>query len=134
MSEQDIRERLEADVRGAVHGAYAYEDYIPEDMIIGWLDRQAAITEREQTDKWQHLAFGNELLEADKMALQDSVDELTAERDELQAAIDAMENGQFYAMYKAKCEECEQLKKVVRTQADSFKSLEIELSKARGEQ
>lgn len=33
---------------------------------------------------------------------------LTAERDDLQAAIDAMGNGQFYAMYKAKCEECEE--------------------------
>lgn len=112
---------------------------------------------------------------------------LTAERDELQAAIDAMNNGQFYAMYRAKCEECEEavsfakrlenavkdgqpvtlfgvdyekpnkkllaeherltkklkrlrrrlsklrkerdyLQKVVKTQADSFKKLEIELA------
>ena len=56
------------------------------------------------------------------------VDELTAERDKLQAAIDAMGNGQFYSMYKAKCEECERLKKVVRTQAESFKKLECELA------
>lgn len=60
--------------------------------------------------------------------VQQDVDKLTAERDELQAAIGAMGNGQFYSMYKAKCEECEQLKKVVRTQADSFKKLEIELA------
>lgn len=37
-------------------------------------------------------------------------EDLTAERDKLQAAIDAMENGQFYAMYRAKCNECERLK------------------------
>lgn len=47
---------------------------------------------------------------------------------EMQEAIDAMGNGQFYAMYKAKCEECELLKKVVRTQAESFKKLECELA------
>lgn len=59
---------------------------------------------------------------------EDDIAELTAERDELQAAIDAMNNGQFYAMYKAKCDECEQLKKVARTQAESFKKLECELA------
>lgn len=83
----------------------------------------------------------------------------------LQEALDAIENGQFYAMYRAKCEECEEavsfakrlenavkdgqpvtlfgvdylptdsmreerdyLQKVVKTQADSFKKLEIELA------
>ena len=51
MCPNDSREQLEADVHGAVHGAYAYEDYIPVDMIIGWLDRQAVITERETSER-----------------------------------------------------------------------------------
>ena len=37
-------------------------------------------------------------------------DELTAERDELQAAIDAMGNGQMYAMYRQACEERDALR------------------------
>ena len=35
---------------------------------------------------------------------------MTAERDELQAAIDAMGNGQFYAMYRRACEERDALR------------------------
>ena len=86
----DTREKLEADVRQYANPG-DYKNTLGaswEKKMLSFLDRQAAITEREQTDKWQHLAFGNELLEADKMALQDSVDELTAERDTLQGALD----------------------------------------------
>jgi hypothetical protein len=125
----------------------------------------------------------------------DKVRDLTAERDKLQEAVDAMGSGQFYAMYKTKCEECEEavsfakrlenavndgqpvtlfgvdyftskqnkkllaeheqllkklkrlrrrlakakkerdyLQKVVKTQAESFKKLEAELTKARSNQ
>ncbi len=124
-----------------------------ERVVIQWLDRQAAITrynergmhdfildrlEREndkltaERDKWKAKAeYQQEILDCDCREIRDfqnEIDSLTAERDNLQAAIDAMENGQFYAMYKAKCEECEQLKKVVRTQAESFKKLECELA------
>ena len=111
MSEQDTREQLEADIERYLSQAGCHE------MVCGWLDRQAAITERE-TRAIRCFACNW----ADERA------ELTAERDELIAAIDAMNNGQFYYVYKAKCDECEQLKKVVRTQADSFKKLEIELA------
>ena len=89
--------------------------------ILGLLDRQVAITSAE----W---CWSNDALEEELMRKESEIAELTAERDNLQAAIDAMNNGQFYAMYKAKCEECEQLKKVVRTQAESFKKLECELA------
>ena len=114
----DTREQLEVDMIKLCH-----MDMLQARPFLELLDRQAAITRREcDRPNWDYCETC------------DALAELTAERDELQAAIDAMNNGQFYAMYKAKCEECEQLKKVVRTPADSFKSLEIELSMARGEQ
>ena len=105
-------------------------------VIMHLLNRQAAITKHKF---WECYANGNQWeayqyetrcaeLIAERDELKTRVVELTAERDELQAAIDAMNNGQFYSMYKAKCEECEQLKKVVRTQAESFKKLECELA------
>ena len=44
----DSREKLEADVDAALYGASMADDgYIPLEMAIGWLDRQAAITERD---------------------------------------------------------------------------------------
>lgn len=124
MSEQDTREQLEADVREWIDIA-TYKTFKPERMLevmLHWLNRQAAITAREYWHNCcqNHVDYDEEYKPA--------IDELTAERDKLQAAIDAMENGQFYAMYKAKCEECEQLKKVARTQAESFKKLECELA------
>ena len=88
---QDTREQLEADaISYVVDNVTTYEE--TRHKLIGeiknWLNRQEAITEREQTDKWQHLAYGNELLEADKMALQDSVAELTTERDRLKKRLE----------------------------------------------
>ena len=47
------------------------------------------------------------------------MDKLKAERDELQAAIDAMGNGQFYAMYRKACEERDHFKDLVRKQSES---------------
>lgn len=77
---EDSREQLEADVRGAVHGAYAYEDYIPEDMIFDWLDRQALITADEANRTY---CVGCEACRAAQKRglaeLQDQVDNLTAE-------------------------------------------------------
>lgn len=173
MSEQDTREKLEADIR-AWHRDTPFATKPSVQTLLGWLDRQAAITrniERGMHDfildnlqqecdkltdecdkltaaveKWADAANAQRLV---AMEQADKVCELTAERDQLsrdltaehalvsqfeydneqlREAIDAMENAQFYAMYKAKCDECEQLKKVVRTQADSFKKLEIELA------
>lgn len=126
------------------------------DDLRDLLDRQAAITEREcqassiwaLQERYKALNQVAELtaerdelqaeLKQERLEWESERDyadmcekhlkELKAERDELQAAIDAMNNRQFYAMYKAKCDECEQLKKVVRTQAESFKKLECELA------
>ena len=124
MSEQDTREQLEADLREWINIA-TYKTFKPRRMLEvmhHWLFRQAAITTAECTSEDESFC------EACRVAQKRKIAELTAERDELQAAIDAMNNGQFYSMYKAKCEECEQLKKVVRTQAESFKKLECELA------
>ena len=118
----DTRERLERCLRVFL-GLCIDEEPDPTTSgiyynILGLLDRQAAITERRMAKDYEEQA---EQLVNDMNAAR-------AERDELQVAIDAMNNGQFYSMYKAKCEECEQLKKVVRTQAESFKKLECELA------
>lgn len=42
---EDSRERLEAEIES--YSAFDIMDTITLDMVIGWLDRQAAITERE---------------------------------------------------------------------------------------
>ncbi len=81
--EADSREKLEADVRNNVavritpnrnkDGVLA-----PIDEVFGWLDRQAAITEREWLEGKTHI-FG---MTFDKVrGLQAKVEELTAERD-----------------------------------------------------
>ena len=122
--EQDTREKLEGDVRQYANPG-DYKNTLGsywEKKILSFLDRQAAITTAECTSEDESFC------EACRAAQKRKIAELTAECDELQAAIDAMNNGQFYSMYKAKCEECEQLKKVVRTQAESFKKLECELA------
>ena len=106
--EQDTREQLEAEVMVTVGN------------LVQYCDAHPVLFEKAKSARCTPYATTKDYL--------DTIDKLTTERDILQAAIDAMENGQFYAMYKAKCEECEQLKKVVRTQADSFKKLEIELA------
>lgn len=181
MSEQDTREKLEADVR---YYAERCNTLSRENA-----DLQANVDSlTADAKRWADAANAQRLV---AMEQADRVQELTAERDELQAAIDAMGNGQFYAMYRAKCEECEEavsfakrlenavkdgqpvtlfgvgysptvsmreqeklkkklhrlrrrlakakqqrdyLQKVVKTQAESFKKLEIELAQARGEQ
>lgn len=86
---QDSREKLEADVRE--HYAYSNTTLmyppsankstdmlraLPVDTVIGWLDRQAAITEREMHGKIRTLQKQNE----EHLRL---IDSLTAERDEL---------------------------------------------------
>ena len=66
----DTREKLEADVRKWC-GKYAYQ----ADMVWAWLNRQAAITEREF---WEGYSNGNQW---EMYELQRQVDEQTAERD-----------------------------------------------------
>ena len=81
---QDSREKLEAEVSnfGFIMNLEGYQ----LDMIHGWLNRQAAITERElckQCD-WPSLAAQPDYESQGRIvALTDKVDELTAERDAL---------------------------------------------------
>ena len=58
------------------------------------------------------------------------MDELTAERDELQAAIDAIGNGQMYAMYKELRTEVDNLRKRNDNQADTIGRLRAEFDAA----
>lgn len=65
---EDSREQLEAEIES--YSAFDIMDTITLDMVIGWLDRQAAITEREcRKPNWDYC----ETCEA--------LEKLTAERD-----------------------------------------------------
>lgn len=69
----DSREKLEADVRNH----FWHNDWCRSDMVFGWLDRQAAITEQE---------VEHDLMKAGRMAVEverERIKKLTAERDEL---------------------------------------------------
>lgn len=146
MSEQDTREQLEAWAHEEIAEKWAQSDRevtMIMDDLLDMLDRQAAITTAyctSEDESWceacraaQKRKLAELTAERDKWRaraeqVQESYLDAKDSRDNLQAAIDAMNNGQFYSMYKAKCEECEQLKKAARTQAESFKKLECELA------
>ena len=145
----DTREQLEVDVERMVkeHSLYWLRTY-----IIEWLDRQAAITKRKcyESEAWRLGItrdaiecgetvgiFGREYvpadlaeeLKADRDRLQEALDEaedacescnraceacqaaFAKENEVLREAIDAMELGQFYSMYRRKFYECERLKR-----------------------
>ena len=66
---EDSRERLEAEIES--YSAFDMMDTITLDMVIGWIDRQAAITEREcRKPNWSYC----ETCEA--------LEKLTAEREQ----------------------------------------------------
>ena len=77
---EDSRERLESEIES--YSAFDIMDTITLDMVIGWLDRQAAITEEKTRYKWV-TASADEIAawrsKAEK--LQAQVYELTAERE-----------------------------------------------------
>jgi hypothetical protein len=98
----DTRELLEADIRAEYNGAIAHE----ADEIIGWLDRQAAITEREF---WEGYANGNQW---EAHQFETKCNELTAERDELRKKLDEKQ-------------------RVIDVQRDSFLKLEAENAELR---
>ena len=80
----DSREKLEADIREYVHyiaGATLMSDRADEAVVHGWLDRQAAITERECLVL--SVDGADAILTAENAKLQEQVDRLTAERDNL---------------------------------------------------
>ncbi len=86
----DNREKIEADVRRFYEehecDAFLSVDFL--DVVYGWLDRQAAITEREwiDTECAKCGAMENER-DRDFKELQAKVDELTAERDKLREKV-----------------------------------------------
>ena len=90
---QDSREKLEADILEA--GCDGEIDY---DSIIGWLDRQAAITERDYGERMASAAMCSNVCavvaeQRERIAeLQAKVDELTAETIEYDKALDAVKN------------------------------------------
>ena len=78
IGEADSRERLEADIRERADEFERFmcgEGFINMPMILGWLDRQASITERELCGRCSPYATAKDYL--------DTIDSLTAERDEL---------------------------------------------------
>ena len=81
---QDTREKLEEDVRSH----FWHHDCCRTDMVLGWLDRQAAITERY----WMHLCgcTTNASVEISKK-LKAAEDENVRLREELEAAGDEID-------------------------------------------
>lgn len=110
MSEQDTREKLEADLIEGV--------YYSKSRVVDMLDRQAAITTSELCGDYTYMKADRDLKVREAQELQAKVDKLTAECDELQAAIDAMGNGQFYAMYRKACDERDHFKDLVQESAE----------------
>lgn len=82
---EDSRERLEAEIES--YSAFDIMDTITLDMVIGWIDRQAAITEREYGERMASEAMCSNVCavvceQRGRIAeLQVKVDELTAERE-----------------------------------------------------
>lgn len=72
----DSRERLEAEIES--YSAFDMMDTITLDMVIGWLDRQAAITAEETRDELKE--FGEYYKLQYELASEDA-DRLTAERE-----------------------------------------------------
>ena len=116
----DTREKLEADVASILRNAASHTSVNTSigDMLRYTVPGSGAAPWQLEEDACEALASIAER----------QIAELTAERDELQAAIDAMGNGQMYAMYSEACAERDRLQRVVRTQADSFKALEREIA------
>ena len=93
-NEQDSREKIEADVRKwcAMMGMQPYQ----LDFVYGWLDRQAAITEREcRKPNWDYCETCEELqrLQAECDKLNREIEAIKAANDDYRA--DAMKNAQI---------------------------------------
>ena len=119
-------------------------DYVTEEFMLHVRDTLTAEVEkqRQRANEAERGALSDEWYVA-RDRYEDDVAALTAERDELRGAIDAMENGQFYAMYRRACEECDELRReheqerqqmqrVIDTQRESFRKMEFELAQAKG--
>ena len=98
---EDSRERLEAEIES--YSAFDIMDTITLDMVIGWIDRQAAITEREfRKPNWSYCETCEALekLTAERDELKGQVFTLKVECDYLTSACDDLEN----ELHKAKAE------------------------------
>lgn len=99
----DSREELEADIREWIDIA-TYKTFTPERMLevmLHWLDRQAAITEREVKERVD-FSLITQVANALFPDYQEQVEKLTAERDELRDIIDHMPKTE------AECEACQE--------------------------
>ena len=121
MSEQDTREKLEADIHKWTTCSWVT---VSHEKVIDWLDRQAAITrniERRMHDYiLDNLERENDKLIAERNELKEQlriereaagicngchyvdgvIAELTAERDELREALDACGTGTMYELWR----------------------------------
>lgn len=94
MTEKDTREKLEADVHRVAdetEAFYSGEGFIDTRKIIGWLDRQAAITERHWTEMYAASTNANMELKLQLDELHDRLDELKAEIATLECANDTLQ-------------------------------------------
>ena len=78
---QDSREKLEADVRWQMGHFFAWDEKREEFVgyVLEWLDRQAAITERECRSEFDALDEHAQALERENEELRKQVDELRAD-------------------------------------------------------
>lgn len=123
----DTREELEADVREWIDIA-TYKAFTPERMLevmLHWLDYQAAITERELCARCTPYATTKDYL--------DTIDKLTAERDELNMRINGLvgELGDIEGTALSLQAKCDDLRSRLKIQADSFQKLERDNAKLR---
>jgi uncharacterized coiled-coil DUF342 family protein len=135
MTEQDTREKLEADVVRRFPVLY--------EVVMPFLDRQAAITEREQINKRIADQIGSIWMRDDIRKLKAEREELQRNVDELQAKVDRLEAAENYDCttccaknaleaelndYKASMETVEANANLWREQADKLKAENKRLS------
>lgn len=102
---QDSRERLEAEIRYEYNGRIEWV----ADQIIGWLDRQAAITQDETIHDYNIAARESGRI------LRDEIAELQADRDELQRQL-----GTMRAVTREFRDERDEWKAKAKTQRNNF--------------
>lgn len=129
----DTREKLEADVHQYANPSSCKNTLGScwEKKMLSFLDRQAAITEREIKERVD-FSLITQTANALFPDYQERIAELTAERDQLSRDLDA-EHAlvvQFEHDNEELKAERDKLQKVVQIQADSFQKLERELKEA----
>ena len=119
----DSREKLEAEIHYEYNGAIAHE----AKQIIGWLDRQAAITRQE--------CLNTRVNFAERVGMGNKIDELTAERAEIAELVgwdESRDEGGFHTLVPMVAAMCEGNEKASLFADELEKSREI--ATARGKQ